>query len=355
MLLLVKSYKYDNNYDYIKMFPSKEEQNNYFNNLDIIKIEDHNYIKEHQSFKIHYNYDDLVEEGINYIIFNNGKRNIFAFIVSKEFINNKITRINFEVDVIQTYMFDFTVKKSFIERKVCSINEISDFDEGLQLGEHEIISNDIAIEKESKWFAMFNGIKEQQLVFNNDGILTNSIDLPYYTSKPLTLIDNIQYPLYFMPLSESYSEGQTTLINGPSSNISTNEVVNSARKLIGLPYVWGGNYPPLGTSEGTDCSGLCQWAFNDSGLIEDVGLGGRWTTYTMIEHATFIDGISNAKIGDVLFSNFSAPATPQHVAIISEILEGNKLRIIEAPQEGIPIREVIVFFNSETMEIRRML
>ncbi len=31
-----------------------------------------------------------------------------------------------------------------------------------------------------------------------------------------------------------------------------NSVVNSARKLIGKPYVWGGNYPPLGGDIGTD-------------------------------------------------------------------------------------------------------
>ncbi|MDU6982752.1 MAG: phage tail spike protein, partial [Clostridium perfringens] len=41
-----------------------------------------------------------------------------------------------------------------------------------------------------------------------------------------------------------------------------NSVVNSARKLIGKPYVWGGNYPPLGSDAGTDCSGLMQWAYN---------------------------------------------------------------------------------------------
>lgn len=33
-------------------------------------------------------------------------------------------------------------------------------------------------------------------------------------------------------------------------------VVNSARKLIGKPYVYGGNYAPLGSDSGTDCSGL---------------------------------------------------------------------------------------------------
>ena len=34
--------------------------------------------------------------------------------------------------------------------------------------------------------------------------LKEVVDLPYSTSKPLTIIDGIQYPLYFMPLKETY-------------------------------------------------------------------------------------------------------------------------------------------------------
>ena len=50
---------------------------------------------------------------------------------------------------------------------------------------------------------MFNGFKEQQLIFDGT-TLKEVVDLPYSTSKPLTIIDGIQYPLYFMPLKETY-------------------------------------------------------------------------------------------------------------------------------------------------------
>ena len=48
---------------------------------------------------------------------------------------------------------------------------------------------------------------------------------------------------------------------GSGGTTEQNAIIESARKLIGKPYVWGGNYPPLGSSNGTDCSGLCQWAY----------------------------------------------------------------------------------------------
>ena len=353
MITLYKAFKYDNSYTYIKTFSNKEEQNNYFNSLEKIILSDDEYIKEYESFNIEMNYDELVMQGVNYLKFNNGYKDIFAFIIQKEYLNEEVTRLHYEVDVIQTFLFDFNIEKSFVERKNCSISEITDFDEGLEIGEH-IIENDYTVfNKTSKWFAMFNGIKEQQLVFNDSGKVVDVLDLPFYTSKPLTIIDGVQYPLFFMPLSETYKNTISVEINAPSKG-----VIISARKLLGKPYVWGGNYPPLGNDIGTDCSGLIQWAFNDSKT--PTTLGGRWTTYTMIENATYIKDINVAKVGDVVFSRFNAMGSgtyggyPEHVVLISEILDKNRLRIIEAQQEGVPILERIITFDSTSMEIRRM-
>lgn len=200
MIELIKSFPYDNNYDFIKTFSTPLQQEQYFNTLSKIIIDDNEYVKEHESFLVGYNYDYLVSEGINYISFNNGYKDIYAFIIQKEYINDETTRIIYEIDVIQTYMFDFTINNSFIERKVCSINEISDFDEGIYIGEHSIVQDTTALNKTSKYFAMFNGFKEQELIFNDNGKLISVVDIPYSTSKPLTTIDDVQYPLYFMPL-----------------------------------------------------------------------------------------------------------------------------------------------------------
>ena len=200
MIELIRSSPYDNNYDFIKTFSTPLQQEQYFNTLSKIIIDDNEYVKEHESFLVGYNYDYLVSEGINYISFNNGYKDIYGFIIQKEYINDETTRIIYEIDVIQTYMFDFTINNSFIERKVCNINEISDFDEGIYIGEHTIVQDITALNKTSKYFAMFNGFKEQELIFNDNGKLISVVDIPYSTSKPLTTIDDVQYPLYFMPL-----------------------------------------------------------------------------------------------------------------------------------------------------------
>lgn len=200
MLTLYKGFKYDNHYDYIKAFNNKLEQDNYFNSLDKIYSDEYEYIREYEPFRVELSHAYLVTEGYNYLKFNNGYKDMYAFIISKNYINDEVTELEIEIDVFQTFMFDINIKNSFIERKVCSINEISDFDEGLELGEHIIVDDIVALNKTSKYFAMFNGFKEQELIFNDKNKLSAVVDIPYNTSKPLTRIDDIQYPLYFMPL-----------------------------------------------------------------------------------------------------------------------------------------------------------
>ena len=209
MIKLVRNYKYDNKYTHIKLFKNKAEQDLYFNNLDSLYIEENNYIKEHNSFKVGYEYDYLVSLGVNYLIFNNGYKDMYCFITSKEYISSEVTQINFEVDVLNTYLFDFEIKKSFVERKNCTIDEITDFDEGLEIGDHIIESDDIVFNKDSQYFAMFNGFKKQKLIFDKDNILKGVEELPCASTKPLTIIDYIQYPCYFMPLKDSYPEPLT--------------------------------------------------------------------------------------------------------------------------------------------------
>ena len=220
MIKLIKSFPYDNKYDYVKMFSSKEEQKQYFRNFDYENVDNHNYIKIEKSFNVKYDYDYLENEGVNYLIFDNGYRTIFAFIIKKEYVRENLTKLIYEVDVIQTFMFDFTINKSFVERKACSIDEIVDFDEGINLGEHIIEKSHHIFDKDSTYFAMFNGFKEQQLIFDGN-TLKSVVDLPFSTSKPLTIVDGIQYPLYFMPLKERYKQATYETLTTPSGSGET--------------------------------------------------------------------------------------------------------------------------------------
>lgn len=204
MIKLIKSFPYDNSYEYIKTFSDKGARNAYFNSLSSIVIEDENYVRDNESFNVEYDYDHLVEEGVNYVIFNNGMRDVYAFIIKKDYIADNLTSVTFQVDVIQTYMFNYSLKKSFVERKKCTLNEILDYDEGIEIGEHIIESDVIVFEKGYTFFAMFSGFRENHIL-EKDGTISNIISYPMINvSRPITKIEGIDYPLSFMPLDDEF-------------------------------------------------------------------------------------------------------------------------------------------------------
>lgn len=64
----------------------------------------------------------------NYVCFQNGgfgNKWLYAFISDILYINENCTAITFEIDVMQTWLFDFEIKKSFIERMHVADDTIS--------------------------------------------------------------------------------------------------------------------------------------------------------------------------------------------------------------------------------------
>ncbi|MGL4572760.1 MAG: phage tail spike protein, partial [Clostridium sp.] len=124
-----------------------------------------------------------------------------------------------------------------------------------------------------------------------------------------------------MVLDPDAEQGETT----DGNDELRKNVVNSARKLIGKWYVYGGNYPPLGTDSGTDCSGLMQWAYNDNSIKISR------TTYTQIKEGIGV-AEGDLKPGDLIF-----PST-EHVFMYSGESNGSHM-CVEAAHTGTQLRE----------------
>lgn len=77
------------------------------------------YVRDNK-IKIEANIDTLL--GYNYLSFcNNASGRIYyAFITNKEYISDKVTQINYEIDVMQTYMFDYSLMDCLVDR--CHVN-----------------------------------------------------------------------------------------------------------------------------------------------------------------------------------------------------------------------------------------
>lgn len=79
----------------------------------------------------------------NYLYFRNGSFKIYYyFITNVEYINDATVKLELELDVMQTYMFDYGLLPCFVERNHVTDDSIGThtLDEGLELG--ELVDND---------------------------------------------------------------------------------------------------------------------------------------------------------------------------------------------------------------------
>lgn len=209
MIKLLKKYPYDNSYDYVKLFDTKKKQIDFFNTFKSIIVENEGsydgYIKDGESFIVNYSHEYLVNENVNYLIYNNGYKDMFCFITDKEYIDEENTRLYYSIDVMNTFCFDFTLKKSFVERKVCTMDEVSDYDEGIDIGEHIITENHKCFDKEYTFFSMWKGFTQQVPTFKENGSLENVVSFPFMNFKPFCHIDGVEYPVFFSPMQSVYS------------------------------------------------------------------------------------------------------------------------------------------------------
>ena len=114
-----------------------------------------------------------------------------------------------------------------------------------------------------------------------------------------------------------------------SGGVTGDEVVASAKKYLGIPYVWGGT-----TTAGLDCSGLVQKAYGD------LGISLPRTAAEQARTGTPVASLAQAQPGDILA--FGSPA--HHVAIYL----GNN-QMIAAPQTGEDVKIQSVYETPTTI------
>jgi cell wall-associated NlpC family hydrolase len=119
----------------------------------------------------------------------------------------------------------------------------------------------------------------------------------------------------------------------PATGVSS-AVVQFALGQVGKPYVWGGAGP-----NGFDCSGLTLRAFGSANIVLPRTARDQ---YNAGQHLP----VTQAQPGDLLFwaSDGSTPATIYHVALY---IGGAK--IVEASQQGVPVRVRPIDFNERQL------
>lgn len=149
---LLSGVPFSNDYKHTRWFDTKSEQTTHFLARPRIQsIEQVNFqkIEGRHFFASNANINELWNA--NYFMFKNPSSHIdkwfYAFVTELEYINRSCTHVYFEIDVLQTWMFDMQFKPSYIVREHCDLYKadgtpiVNTVDEGLDYGtEYDIVS-----------------------------------------------------------------------------------------------------------------------------------------------------------------------------------------------------------------------
>ncbi len=143
----------------------------------------------------------------------------------------------------------------------------------------------------------------------NDEICYIRSDYLTLTEAPYENRASSKSPLFFRrgastgtPVSASALRNSANYIGSDTSS-KAEKIIATAKKYIGVPYLWGGESP-----SGFDCSGYVQYVFKVHGISLNR------TAETQYKHGSYVSK-SNLKPGDLVFFQNTYKAGISHVGI----------------------------------------
>ena len=124
-----------------------------------------------------------------------------------------------------------------------------------------------------------------------------------------------------------------------SSTSKATAIINTAKKYIGVPYVYGGTTP-----SGFDCSGFVQYAFNKNGISLPRVSRDQYKVGTSVSY-------KNLRPGDLIFFSLAQNGVVDHVGIYI----GNQQFINASSSKGVTIYTIGPYWSSHYLGAKRVL
>jgi len=259
----------DNTYNHTLYFGSKSEQTSYFHGNESIvahTLSAQTYQRVVKGkMRIEKKADSLYD--CCYLAFQNtayGNKWFYAFITGVEFINNETSDILFELDDMQTYLFDVNLKECFIEREHSAVDTIgsSITAEPVDLGEYivsdykplsnamtdmlviiAIVDVEDAVTEGVTYDRIYNGAT--LWAFQSNDIQHINEKIADYKIKPDAILSMYMIPDLFYPgvdvggqkvIGGSSGAGTTITIPAIAGTESFNGYVPKNKKMYTFPY-----------------------------------------------------------------------------------------------------------------------
>ena len=136
---ILKNVPLDPTYDHTIWFPDEAHQVEFFSSKTKYTLNDQTYQRVQRGYmRVEVRAEKLYD--CNYLMFQNsafGNKWFYAFITAVEYVNNEVSEIAFEIDVMQTWFFNYTLDKCFVDREHSATDILFDnlVNENLDLGD----------------------------------------------------------------------------------------------------------------------------------------------------------------------------------------------------------------------------
>lgn len=266
---LLKDMPLDNTYEHTIYFDNPDEQKEYFVTRPKITISATSYQRTTKGYiKVQKPIDELLN--CTYMLFQGQEVSTkwyYAFITNVEYVNNITTAVYYQIDVIQTWMFDYVVAPCMIERQHTETDNIGDniVNESININEYKtrksiylnayesmsiVIMYDDSFVIPDGYEGMFtpgyyggiyNGANFFRIPVTPENIEATQGVLDAFRSGG-GIIAVFMMPSYFIPDNNSYSEDtKTYTVNadppGSSNFTDIDGYIPRNNKLFTFPYV----------------------------------------------------------------------------------------------------------------------
>lgn len=250
---ILKNVPLDNTYNHTLWFDNVAAQTAYFASTTKYTFPVQTYQRVNKGvMRLQRKADDIYD--CNYLMFQNtsyGNKWFYAFITAIEYVNDVTCEITFEIDPMQTYLFDIELKMCFVEREHSSTDVAGDniIDEPVKIGDLVCNKIDKVDNMENYTYMIWHaGLTTGQDVGGIYSGMFSGLDLTHSTSSSslITLLrdftDNnkadaivslVQMPTKFFR-SDQYTSNEDFSLQDPTS--IAHGYVPRNKKLLTYPY-----------------------------------------------------------------------------------------------------------------------
>jgi len=196
---LLSNVPFNFSYNNVMDFDTVEEQTTYFLNKSVMVFEDLTHQRvNNNSINLEVAYEDLYN--VNYMMFQNEKipgKWFYAFITNYDFVSPNVTRITYQIDVYQTWLFAMEWQSTYVEREHTKrFNEdgtpvINTIDENLAYGtDYKTIYKRKCNDDNIIWLVAITKVSIETLLGQTStsfGKVGNIYQTLYYTLLPIDL------------------------------------------------------------------------------------------------------------------------------------------------------------------------